>query len=110
MGCSDIDKASPPYPSRTYTGPEAEAYQAGYQFGKPHRDDAHLQRSDMAVPDSDSLSDALQADLQDYQTWCGRNLPNDLKIEHSDHRPALRAGCVAGLSELYHHPERYQGQ
>ncbi|MFI5681833.1 hypothetical protein [Streptomyces cellulosae] len=105
-GCDSSDTAEA-QPSPSYSGPAWDAYRAGREFGAKHQDDARVPGDVARSAESDSLGDAISADMDNAEWWCTRNLPGELETAHQDQEEALVAGCVGGVLPLADHPELY---
>lgn len=93
-------------PSPSYSGPSWEAYKAGRAYGAEHQDTATIPESVARTSDpKGTLGDALNADRENAEWWCRRNLPSELETEHEAEEDTLLAGCVGGVLPMHDHPE-----
>ncbi|WNO69454.1 hypothetical protein RPQ02_39650 [Streptomyces sp. AM2-3-1] len=104
VGCGHMeDPVAASQASPSYSGPAWEAYRTGREFGRD-KQGAQIPNSVARTSDG-TLKDAIEADRDNAEWWCRRNLPAPMKADHEAHRDALLAGCVGGVLPMMDAPE-----
>lgn len=80
-----------------YSGPDWDAYEAGYTMARPNFGTADIPADVAHTDNSGTMAGALRADKANAAWWCENNMPDDLVAGHPGEREALYGGCIDGL-------------